>query len=337
MTTIKWGILGCGQIAQNFSKALKVVPNAELYASAARDGKRASVFAKEHGFLKSYGSYRELLADDAVDIIYIATPHSYHYAHALMCLEAGKHVLCEKAFTVNKAQLEVLIALAKKKKLFLMEALWTLAFPGTIKVKELIDSGIIGEPVSLEADFGFKAPIDPLHRLNNPELAGGVLLDIGIYPLLLSLFLFGKPTFIKAHSTLNNNKIDLATSILTVSKGGTMSLLHANIKANTPTTAKIFGTKGSIEFGKRWFTPSNITLKIEGKNDQIFEFSPLANGYEYEAIECVQSIIEGRTESEIVPFSFSLMLMEQMDKIRSMTGITYPEAIESIEKPYGLE
>lgn len=335
MEPIRWGILGCGRIANKFAEALQKTNDSILLAAAARDANRAKAFSQKWNFRKFYGSYKELVSDPDVDVIYIATPHSYHFAHAKFCLEAGKHVLCEKPFTINIQQLKVLIHLSKKQKLFLMEALWSKFLPGIIKIKEIIDSGTIGDIISMDVDFGIHFPYDPEHRIYNPLLAGGALLDIGIYPLFLSLYYFGKPEVIKAHSVLNDNHIDLTTSIITQSKNGTVCNLTSSTQANTPVKARIFGTKGNIEFNNWWFTPVDITLRIDGKDEEVLKFPPIVNGYEYEAIETVKCLREGKTESEIMPFVFSLMLMEQMDDIRNMTGITYPAEIESVDKPYG--
>lgn len=335
MKNIKWGILGCGVIAQKFAHALQQTEGATLYAAAARDGERASVFARQWGFEKAVEGYRALVADPEVDIVYIATPHSYHYAHTILCLEAGKHVLCEKPFTVNTGQLRKLITLAQKKQLFLMEALWSKFLPGVIKTKELIDAGVIGEAVTLNVDFGIHFPFDAEHRIYNPLLAGGALLDLGIYPLYFALYLFGKPSVMKAHAVLNESKIDLTTSIIAQSKSGTMCTLSTTTQTNTPVKATISGTKGSIELSPWWFTPVDVTLRVDGKDDQILPFPPIVNGYEYEAMEAIKCLNEGKTESDIMPFSFSIMLMEQMDEIRRTTGITYPDAIESLEHPFG--
>lgn len=337
MQNIKWGIIGCGSIANKFAEALRGTEGCILYAAAARDKQRAGVFASKWGFEKSYGSYRALAGDNEVDIIYVATPHSYHYAHTKLCLEAGKHVLCEKPFTVHADQLKVLTEMARERKLFLMEALWSRFLPGIIKSAELIEKGEIGDIVCLEADFGLRFPYDPLHRLYNPHLAGGALLDLGIYPLYLSLFLLGKPDVIKAHSLLDHNKIDLTTSIITQSSSGSLSNLSTTVRANTPVKAKIVGTEGTIEFDSWWFTPGNLTLISASKEKQLFEFPPLINGYEYEIIETVRCLREGKTESDIMPHAFSQLLMETMDQIREITGISYPKEIERVDIPYGWD
>ncbi len=337
MQKIKWGIIGCGNIAHKFAKALSRTDGCIPFAAAARDKNRAAAFAARWGFIKSYGSYREIVEDNEVDVIYIATPHSYHYGHAKLCLEAGKHVLCEKPFTVHNDQLKVLTKLAREKKLFLMEALWSRFLPGIIKASELVKEGAIGDIVYLEADFGLRFPYDPVHRLYNPLMAGGALLDLGIYPLYLSLFLLGKPEVIKAHSLLNHNMIDLTTSIITQSSSGTLCNLNATVLANTPVHAKIVGTEGKIEFDSWWFSPVDFKLSIHGRTEEKLSFPALVNGYEYEISETVKCLREGKIESRIMPHSFSHLLMETMDEIRRITGICYPKEIEQIDIPYGWD
>lgn len=335
MEKINWGILGCGSIANKFAEALQKTEGAVLKAAAARNIDRARAFSRTWGFERSYGSYQDLVNDKDIDIIYVATPHSYHFAHTKLCLEAGKAVLCEKPFTVNSQQLEVLISLAREKKLFLMEALWSRFLPGIIHAKSIIETGKIGKIISMEVDFGINFPYDPKHRMYDPYLAGGALLDIGIYPLFLSLYLFGEPEVLLAHSVLNDNNIDLTTSLITRSKEGAVCHLNSTTQANTPVKARIFGTKGNIEFANWWFTPVDITLRIDGQEEEIFKFPPIVNGYEYEAIEAGRCLLEGILESDIMSHEFSRLIMKQMDKIRQMTGIRYPDEIESVDRPYG--
>lgn len=333
---INWGVMGCGWIAQQFADALNGTGDAVLYAAASRSKAKADEFARKNKAHKAYGSYNALVEDPDVDIIYIATPHSHHYANTKVCLEAGKHVLCEKAFTINVMQVKELISLAKSKGLFLMEALWTKFQPGMIKAKQLIDSGIIGDVIALDADFGLKFKLDPKHRLFNPYLAGGVLLDIGIYPLFLSLYMFGKPRVLKAHSKLDHNHIDLTTSMIAEHKNGTISNLTSTSVANRPVVAAFYGTKGKLVFDNWWFTPSNFTVTLEDQDAEVHEFPAIVNGYEYEIIESNKCLKEGKMESDIMPHSFSILLMEMMDEIRKQCGITYPPELESINEPFGL-
>lgn len=333
---INWGIMGCGWIAQQFVDALNGMEDAVPYAAASRSQEKADEFAKKNKVQKSYGTYNALVADPDIDIIYIATPHSYHYANTKVCLEAGKNVLCEKAFTINTDQVLELMKLAKSKGLFLMEALWTKFQPGMIKAKELIDSGIIGDVISMDADFGLKFEMDPNHRLFNPYLAGGVLLDIGIYPLFLSLYMFGKPKVLKAHSKLDSNHIDLTTSMIAEHKSGTISNLTSTSMASRPVVAAFYGSKGKLVFDNWWFTPSNFTVTLDDQEAKVYEFPAIVNGYEYEIIESNKCLREGKVESDIMPHSFSILLMEMMDEIRRQCGIVYPKEIESIDNPYGI-
>jgi predicted dehydrogenase len=334
---INWGILGCGWIAQQFADALNGTEGAVIYAAASRSQDKADKFAKKNKVEKAYGNYMALIEDPEVDIIYVATPHSHHFANTKVCLEKGKHVLCEKAFTVNTAQAKELLALAKAKNLFLMEALWTKMQPGMIKAKELIDSGVIGDIISMDADFGLKFEIDPKHRLFNPYLAGGVLLDIGIYPLFLSLYMFGKPSVIKAHSILDHNNIDHTTSMISQHDSGTMCNLTSTSVANRPVTASFYGTNGRLEFDNWWFTPVNFTLSVDEKEPELFEFPAIVNGYEYEIMEAGKCLRAGKLESDLMPHSFTLQLMEMMDEIRKQCRIVYPAELESLDEPFGLE
>lgn len=332
---IRWGILGCGNIANKFAEALSGTKGSVSLAAAARDVNRAEDFAKKWGFERAYGSYQELVNDPDVDIIYIATPHSYHFAHTKLCLEAGKHVLCEKPFTINAKQLRILIDLAARKNKFLMEALWSRFLPGMAAAKELLLKGDIGDPVILEADFGLRFPYHPEHRLFNPLLGGGALLDLGIYPLFLSLYLFGKPETLKAYSILHKNNIDLVTSMISYNGTGAVCHMNTTVLANTPIKARITGTRGMIEFDHWWFTPANITVHKDDKAPELLKFPPVINGYEYEIIEAQQCLLNSKNESDIMSLDFSILIMEQMDRIRKLTGITYPEEIESTNDPYG--
>ena len=333
MKKVKWGILGCGNIAHKFAEALTVVEDAELLAVGSRDLTKAQRFATQWDAKLAYGSYLELATDPKIDIIYIATPHSYHFGHAKLCLEAGKNVLCEKPFTINAAQLKILINLAQEKELFMMEAFWTRFLPGIIKAKELIDQGKLGKIYSLEADFGINFPYHPEHRIYNPLLGGGALLDIGIYPLFLSYFLFGFPESIKAAALLDENNIDFTTSIIAKSADGTMSHLNSTIKANTNTEDRIYGEKGSIQFEEKWFTPVGFCHTKDDGDKTEYKFKSIKNGYEYEAIEAMKCLRTGMKESALLPLKDSLQLMILLDEIRKQCKITYPPEIESLT-PY---
>ncbi|NQX78367.1 Gfo/Idh/MocA family oxidoreductase [Gilvibacter sp.] len=239
---IRFGIIGLGKIAGRFADDLKLHPEATLQAVASRTTKKARSFAAQHDATTSYGSYDALFKDAQVDVVYIATPNHLHYQNCMEALEAGKHVICEKPFALDAAQVRKMINKAKSKKLFLMEALWTRFIPATEKVLELIDQGTIGKTVSVRADFGFPASQDPNGRLFNKSLGGGSLLDIGIYPLYLSYLLLGKPEAIDAEATMHYTGVDSHCHIELAYSDGQTAILESTFLETTPTEAIIEGS-----------------------------------------------------------------------------------------------
>lgn len=326
--TVQWGILGCGAIAHKLAEAITKTKQCQITAVASRSAERASAFASKWGAPIALSSYEELVSHPDLDVIYIATPHSHHYAHTKLALSAGKNVLCEKAFTVNAQQLELLIQMAKDNGLFLMEAMWTRFLPGVEQAMELIHSGALGVVNALSADFGFYAPFKSDSRLFNPSLAGGALLDIGIYPLFLSLLLFGAPDKYWSDSVLSRDGIDLSTSMLLRHPGNIHSHLFATLTANTPTTATIYGSEGSLHFHEKWFTPVPFTIRGNQGAEQLFEIPATINGYEYEVDEVNNCILRGKMESDRMPLAKSLELLRMMDRIRKNNGVIYPNKIE---------
>ena len=323
---IRWGILACGGIAEKFvSDLVAHVSDGAVYAVASRDLMKAQAFGVKHGVIKAFGSYQELADCPEVDVIYIATPHAQHYENTLMCLKAGKAVLCEKAFTINSLMLEEMVAKSREKNLFLMEAIWTRFHPSVAKVLELIESGVVGNIVHIAADFGFKAPFDVNNRLFNPELTGGSLYDIGIYPLFISKLLLGNPKEIKAVATMAETGVDMNCAIsLTYANGATASLF-STIMADTDTVCTVYGTKGKIFMHGRFHETKGLTLSIKGQEPQVFETERLGFGYSYEAEEVQQCLRAGKTESDKLPLQFSLELMELLCEIRGQIGLIYPQ------------
>jgi len=319
----RWGILGPGKIAHRFAEGLLSLPNAHIYAVGSRNYERAEVFGRQYGAVKYYGSYEALIADEDVDIIYIATPHSEHYKHVKLCLENGKHVLCEKAFTINSMQLKKLVKLAGEKQLFMMEALWTRFLPTIKRTLEIINSGAIGELKMLHTDFGFQAPFDKNSRVFNPVLGGGALLDIGIYPLFLSLLLLGKPAEIKAIAHFGDTGVDESLAMQLTYDDGAMAILSSSFTVKTMTKADIYGTKGRITINPRWFSQTSIVLEHYGQEPATINFNFRSNGYDYEAEEVMNCIGSGLTESPVLPLSFSLDLMQMMDTVRKQIGLEY--------------
>lgn len=319
-----WGILAPGKIAHKFATGLQAAPGARLHAIGSRSLERAEGFAREYGATKAFGSYRELAADTDTDIIYIATPHPYHYESALLCLENGKAVLCEKPFTMNLGQLRHLVEVARKRKVFLMEAFWTRFIPGIVKVLEIADSGNLGRVRFLSADFGFRGEYEPSNRLFNPALGGGALMDIGVYTAFISLLLLGKPENIAATSCFAETGVDASTAMIFSYPDDRMASLYCTFTANTPTRADITFDRGRISIEGQWFTPSNPVLYREDGSKEVLRHNEKSNGYQYEAIECMRCLENGLTESPLLGLDFSLNLMEILDRIRGICGIEYP-------------
>lgn len=319
--TYNWGILGPGKIAHKFAAALSVTSKGKLFAVGSRDSQRAKEFAAIYGAPKYYGSYEELIEDKEVDIIYISTPHHLHYELTKKCLLKGKNVLCEKPACINSRQFEELRTLAKEMSVFYMDALWTRFLPNIIKCLDITPQ--IGEVQSIKADFGFKADYNPASRLFNPEFGGGTILDIGIYTLFVPLLFLGYPEKIDAAATIGQTGVDeTATIFLSYSKGAKANLFSTFLE-DTPTMAVIYGTKGNITLNPRFFTPTSLTVQMEGKEAETIEFDTKLNGYEYEAEEVMDCLDKGKIESTLLPLSFTSDLMRLMDEVRRQMGVKY--------------
>ena len=322
----RWGILAPGNIAHKFAKGLQFVPGAELYAIGSRNGVKAQTFADQYHAPVSYDSYEALAADPEVDIIYIATPHTFHTENTLLCLEHGKAVLCEKPLAINSYQVEAMIQAAKRNNSFLMEALWSRFLPNIHKAKELAHSGKIGVINHLDADFGFKATYDPKSRLFDPSLGGGALLDIGIYPLFFALYLFGEPIEVESDAKLAATGVDESCKVKLKFSGGETADLFFTVTEFTPVEARIIGNLGEIMMPNRWYQPVNLAITTEdGSEDIVMDF--VGNGYNYQAVEVQNCLDDGKIESTKWSHQDSLQLMRLMDKIREQCGIEYPADI----------
>ncbi len=320
-----FGIMATGKIAKKMADALKVVPNAVPYAVASRSQDSANKFAAENGIEKAFGSYESMLEDPALDAVYIATPHNLHFENTMLCLEHGKHVLCEKPFAVNGIEVRKMIAKAEEKNLFLMEALWSKFMPHIAKAKELIDAGTIGKIKLLTSSFCFKAPYDPESRLFNKELIGGSLLDIGIYPVFMALNMLGEPKQIKAMAGFGKTGIDDSCSITFGYEGGTLAVLHASMHATTGVSSAIEGEKGRIIFDNPWHAPSHFTLMAADGKETPYTFDHGGNGYHYEVQEVIDCLNAGKMQSDIMSWSDSIVLIDLLDSIRKEADIVYPE------------
>lgn len=323
--TFKWGIIGLGRIAHKFAEDLQRIPNATLHAVASRSEEKAKTFAMQFNAPNFFGTYKEIFNCADLDVIYVATPHAMHCENVLMCLEHQVPVLCEKPFAMNSLEVKRMITLAKFQKTFLMEAMWTRFLPTTTKVLELIGKGKIGMVKSIRADFGFKAPFDPHHRLFNQSLGGGSLMDVGIYPVFLSLLLLGKPTSINAIANIGRTNVDENCGMLFKYPNNRMAVLQSSIVTNTGTEAYVFGDKGTIRINSRWHEPTSITLMEEGKDPKDFFFDFDSHGYRYEAEEVMRCLRNEKTESNLMSLDFSLDLIELLDTIRMKAGIYYPK------------
>lgn len=324
---IRWGILGLGKIARKFAADLKRVADAELVAVGSRDIDKARAFAEEFGAKNAYGSYEDLVTDKEVDVIYIATPHSHHYENTLLCLEHNKHVLCEKAFAVNARQAEEMARVAKQKNLFLMEALWAKFLPQYNRLQEVLQRKRLGDIKSVIIDFGFipSEPVPP--RLFDPALAGGTLLDIGIYNVFFAMSILGKPDEIKAEMSPASTGIDEQCAILFKYKNGAMAQMFSSFATALPTEAYISGTKGRIKLTHRFYTPEASIQFYEGNPDSwetIFSGnSGQGFGYQHEAQHVVECLQKGLTESPVITLNETIERMWILDEIRQKAGIIY--------------
>ncbi|WP_339654549.1 Gfo/Idh/MocA family oxidoreductase [uncultured Maribacter sp.] len=320
---IKWGIVGAGNIAHSFSKDLALASGGELTAVASRNLDKARSFAKEYGVPNAFGSYEELFNSDMVDVIYIATPHTTHAKLSIAAMKAGKSVLCEKPVGVNKNEVEEMIKVAKESNVFFMEALWTRFNPTIKKVKEIVDNGTIGDIGYLHADFAFYAlDRDENGRLLNPDLAGGSLLDIGIYPIFLSYLMLGIPKDIKASANFYKTGVEVQTSMI-FDYDDAQSILYSGLNSNSEMKAQIAGSKGSIFVHPRWHEASGYTLEVDG-DSSVVEVGKVGKGYTYEIEEVHNCLNAGKTESDLWSHKNSMDLIEIMDTVRNKVGIVFP-------------
>lgn len=319
---IKWGIIGPGRIANNFVKGLQKIEDAEIYAVASRTKEKAFEFGDKYNIAKRYGSYEELVNDKEVDAVYIATPHQAHKDCAILCLKKGIAVLCEKPITVNSKEALELISIAKENNTFLMEAMWTRFLPAIVKIREIINSKAIGDIKMMRAEFGFKGKFDREGRLFNPMLAGGALLDVGIYTVSFASMIFKtQPSVIKTSAYIGETNVDEYSSTIFEYDNGKIAVLLSSITASLSDECCIFGTEGKILINQFWRS-KEFTLFIDGMEPQKFSYEDV--GYNYEAIEVMKCIKQGKKQSDIMPLDESLEIMKTMDRIRNAWSLIYP-------------
>jgi len=310
---IKWGIIGTGFIARQFAKGLSYAPGAELFAVSSRNEEKAKQFATDFGVKKFYSSRDSMLANPEIDIIYVATPNHCHAPDSIAALNAKKAVLCEKPFALNSEELEKIIAVAKEKNLFLMEALWTNFLPSFKKFIELANSGAIGEPLLLQADFGYNSPFDINKWRHDPAQGGGSIYDLGIYTFFAAMKIFGEPEKIETIKIPSPSGTDITAVIQTQHKNGKLAMLASSFAMDLDTEAKLYGTKGKLTLHKLFLIPTKLTLQNEN-GSKTFAFDEPSNGYEYEAIAAMDAMRKGLTECPEWDLNKSRVLMRTLDK-----------------------
>ncbi len=321
---IRWGIIGTGNIARKFAEDLLLVPDAKLVAIASRSKDGAEKFGADFNIEYRHESYAALVGNRLIDCVYIATPHPFHFDNALLCLNAGKAVLCEKPFTLNATQAKKLVDVAREKDVLLMEAMWTRFFPAIQRVRQLVGEGTIGEVQFLTADFGFSSTFDPNSRLYSPDLGGGALLDVGIYPISFASMLLGRPIHVTGTAVLGKSGVDEQTAMILTHKSGALAVLHTTVRANTSWEANIIGTRGRIIVHSPFWKAHKITLLVDGRDAETFDAPYTGQGYHFEAVEFMNRFRAGETESPLMPLDESISIMETLDSLRRQFGIKYP-------------
>ena len=323
MKKVKLGLLACGGIANKMARAVPAAPNVELYACAARDLSRAEEFAAKYNIPKAYGSYQELVNDSEIGLIYVSTPHSHHYEAIKLCLEGGKNVICEKPFTPNAKQAEELFALAKSKGLFLMEAMWTRFLPAIKELKKMVDGGIIGELLTANLTSG--QDLRHVPRLNDPALAGGALLDMGIYSITFpDLFMGEDIKEIHSSARISDKGVDLTNVVLFDYGNGKCASVMSSCLAAYAETSSLLGTDGYIILNGFGGLTEFTVVKKGVSTTYSFPNALRGNGFEHELMEAADCILAGKLESDILPGSKTIHMMGLLDRIRKPWGVVYP-------------
>lgn len=325
---IKWGIIGCGRIAPKFIAGIRSLSNTEVVAVASKDLSRAKVLADKENIPYFFDNYESLVMHPEVDVVYIATSHNFHKENMMLCLKHKKPVLCEKAFTVNAKEALEVIEYARKQGVFLMEAMWTRFLPCNVRLKQMLNDGVIGEIRHLQADFGGYAPFEPEGRIYNLNLAGGSLLDLGIYPVSFAYFVFGKgPVEIKSLAVIGKSGVDDQNAMIFSYNNGEVAVLSSSIAVQTSQNAVITGTKGSITI-PRFHRSERLVLKLNGQEPQEFDIPHESTGYNYESQEVINCLRANKLESDVMPLNETLHIMECLDEIRKGWKMQYPADLD---------
>jgi len=327
---VRWGILATGAIAHTFVRDLQLLEDCEVVAVGSRRQESADAFAAEHRVPASYGDYRRLVEDPAVDVVYVASPHALHRDHVELALDAGKAVLCEKSITLTAADAEHLAALAHERGLFLMEAMWMRCHPLVRRLRQLAGSGALGEVRQVHAHLGFVADRPATDRLLDPALGGGALLDMGVYPLTFASLFLGEPSTVTAAATLSAVGTDVDIAVALGYGSGAVAAVTSSLTSWSPRTATICTDRGRVDVPAPFHHPPEVTWTALDGSDPRVPAAPLrlreeviGRGYAHEALEVVRCLRAGETESPLVPLADTVALMRQMDAIRAQTGVRY--------------
>ncbi|MCG5213286.1 Gfo/Idh/MocA family protein [Streptosporangium sp. KLBMP 9127] len=333
MSTIRWGVVGPGEIAAGFAEAMRSVEGGEIVAVASRSIERATAFGDRFTIARRYGDYAELAADPDVDIVYVATPASRHEPDTLAFLEAGKHVLCEKPFALDAGQARRMAEQARARGLFLMEAIWSRFLPAYRMLAEAMASGRIGEPLLVEADFGMRWPVQPQHRLFNPALGGGALLDLGIYPVQLCSLVLGAPQHVVADGVIGETGVDEQIAAVLRHPGGALGVVKSAIRTVMTCTARIAGTNGSIDLPAFMHCPDALTVTTHPGGAERIDASYQGNGLQFEIAEVHRCLAEGLTESPVMPLTETIAIASTLDAIRAQVQRVPPHGSLTINDP----
>lgn len=322
--TIRWGILGTGYIATVVARDFAHAEGAEIAAIGSRKQSTADAFGDEFGVPRRYDSYEAVARDPSVDIVFVGTPHPFHAEDALLCLKHGKPVLLEKPFTLNAGEAREVVAAARERDLFLMEAMWTRYLPAVRRARELVADGVIGELRMITASLAFNKPFDVSSRLFDPDLGGGALLDVGVYPLSLASMFWGAPDRIASMAHLGESGVDELASFSLGYDGGRIASLYTGLRVHSPADAVLMGTQGRIHLHGPLYAPKGLTLTTDEGEEQVMEHPVDGMGYQFEIEEVGRCLRAGERESPAMPLDETVALMETMDAIRAQWGLQYP-------------
>jgi predicted dehydrogenase len=325
MDDIRWGFVGPGRIARAVAGDMGHVPHARLVAVASRSAERASRFARDFGAERAHGSYRAIIDDPEVDVLYIATPHPQHHAIALAAVEAGKAVLVEKAFTATVAGAEEVVAAARRRGVFAMEAMWTRFQPAIVRARELVADGAVGQVRLVQADLGVDKAFDPADRLFAPELGGGAMLDLGVYVVSFAQHFLGVPDRVEVVGSRTSTGVDLEAALLLGYADGRAATLLASLRQPSPGSARIIGTEGVIEVPPRFHHPHSITVSRRGGEPELVQAPPMGGGYSHELVEVTECLRAGRTESAVMSLDDTLAVQRILNRACEELGVLHRE------------